>query len=215
MKQLILIRHGEAEHLLSGLVGGWTDTKLTERGRQQAKCTGERLLERFANVSVNLCSSDLSRASETAEIIGSVLSKDPILYEELRELNNGLAANLSAEDAKKIRNPITEPVIDWVPYPQAESWMLMFVRLSAFMDKLINNNDDDVIILVSHGNAIISLIHYWLEFSTEMFKISFDIQPCSITSLRVNKWSEKTISKLNDTSHLENKGIATTDIYFS
>ncbi|MFB6367225.1 phosphoglycerate mutase family protein [Paenibacillus elgii] len=34
---MYLIRHGEAEHLLKGVVGGWSDTPLTENGRVQAK----------------------------------------------------------------------------------------------------------------------------------------------------------------------------------
>ncbi|WP_052350374.1 histidine phosphatase family protein [Paenibacillus gorillae] len=204
MKELILIRHGEAEHLLAGLVGGWTDTRLTELGRAQAKCTGQKISEWLSDASVRLYCSDLSRAEETAQIIGHILDKEPVSVEELRELNNGIAANLTAEEADQVRNPITEPVIDWVPYPEAESWRMMYERLSAFMDKINNEASDDVIVLVSHGNAIISLIHYWLEFSPDMFKVSFDIDPCSITRLRINKWGERTVAKLNDTSHLEN-----------
>ena len=87
LRELILIRHGDAEHLLSVLVGGWTDTQLTELGRKQAKCTGERLLELLSNAFVNLYSSDLSRAGETAQIIGQILARVPVPIEELRELN--------------------------------------------------------------------------------------------------------------------------------
>jgi broad specificity phosphatase PhoE len=83
-----LIRHGEAEHLLTGLVGGWTDTKLTEVGKQQARCTGERLSQLIKNTPFNFYASDLSRAKVTAEIIGDVLGKKPALVNELRELNN-------------------------------------------------------------------------------------------------------------------------------
>ncbi|MCM3768331.1 histidine phosphatase family protein [Neobacillus niacini] len=214
MKHLILIRHGEAEHLLEGLVGGWTDTKLTEIGKQQAKCTGERLSQLIKDTPFNFYTSDLSRAKETAEYIGDILGKKPVVVSELRELNNGMAANLSKEEAKKIKNPITDPILDWVPYPEAESWNMMQKRLSEFLDK-IKNDRNDLTILVSHGNSIISLIHSWLGFSTDMFNISFDIQPCSITHLRTNHWNEKTISRLNDISHLENNGIYKVDAYFT
>jgi probable phosphoglycerate mutase len=54
LKELILIRHGEAEHLLLGRVGGWSDSKLTDLGRRQARITGARLLECLVNVSINL-----------------------------------------------------------------------------------------------------------------------------------------------------------------
>lgn len=100
MKQLILIRHGEAEHLLEGQVGGWTDTKLTEAGKQQAKCTGERLTEILKDTSFNFYTSDLNKAKATAESIGGILGKQPIVVSELREMNNGIAANLAKEDEK-------------------------------------------------------------------------------------------------------------------
>ncbi len=130
MKHLILIRHGEAEHLLTGQVGGWTDTKLTEVGQQQARLTGVRLSQLLRDTPFNFYASDLSRARETAEIIGSAIGKHPTLVQELRELNNGRAANLSKEEAKKIKIPLTEPVLDWIPYPEAESWNMMHLRVS-------------------------------------------------------------------------------------
>lgn len=214
MKQLILIRHGEAQHLLEGLVGGWTDTALTEVGKKQATYTGESLTTLIKDTPFSFYASDLSRAKETAEIIGDVLGKQPVIVSELRELNNGLAANLSKDDAKKIKYPITEPILDWIPYPEAESWNMMHKRLSDFLQE-IQNDGNDLTILVSHGNSIISLIHSWLGFSSDMFNISFDIQPCSITLLRINKWNEKTISQLNDISHLKNQGVYRIDNYFT
>lgn len=100
MNKLILIRHGEAEHLLHGMVGGWTDTQLTALGREQARRTGEKLLHQLSNTPVYLLSSDLSRACETAEIIGAILNTKPVIAEDLRELNNGAAASLSKEEAE-------------------------------------------------------------------------------------------------------------------
>lgn len=201
MKELILVRHGEAEHLLTGVVGGWTDTKLTEWGRQQAQATGERLARVLSKTPVNFYSSDLSRAKETAELISAPIGQAPVTVKELRELNNGLAANLTKEEAKKIANPQTEPILDWIPYPEAESWNMMHRRLSDFMMS-IQNDLHDITLIVSHSNSIVSLIHHWLGFKEDMFNVSFDIDPCSITRLRVNRWNEKTISKLNDTAHL-------------
>jgi broad specificity phosphatase PhoE len=214
LKELILIRHAEAEHLIEGLVGGWTDTKLTELGREQAKCTGAKLTKLLKNKRFTFYCSDLSRSLETAEIIGSQIGIHPIVVKELRELNNGIAANLSREEAIKVKNPITNPIIDWIPYPEAESWRMMHERLSNFIKK-IQYDSNEVVLLVSHGNSIISLIHNWLQFPDDMLNISFDIQPCSITYLRTNNWNEKTISKLNDTSHLEHGGHHKNDPYFT
>jgi len=50
----------------------------------------------------------------------------------------------------------------------------------------------------------VAIVHWWLNLGEELWpRISFDFEPASITKLTVNRWGEKTISKLNDTSHLE------------
>ncbi|WP_090675322.1 histidine phosphatase family protein [Paenibacillus tianmuensis] len=204
LKELYLIRHGEAEHLLKGVVGGWSDTPLTENGRVQAKLTGKRLCSLLSGKPINFYSSDLTRASDTAEIIGQIISKSPIVVKELRELSNGLAANKTKEQAEELKRPITYPILDWIPYPEAESWTMMHDRVVRFMER-IKNEVHETTVIVAHSNTINSIIHWWLEFDKELIsKVSFDIAPCSITLLNIIEWSEsKNVSKLNDTCHLD------------
>ena len=203
IKNLFLIRHGEAEHLLGErLTGGWTDSSLTEKGRHQAHNTGKRILDLVREFEVALYCSDLFRAKESAEIIGSYLNKKPMPFQELREQNNGQAANLSTEEARRIALPRSEPIMDWIHYPGAESWRSFNKRVFEFMDVLENKSPENVVV-VSHRRTILAIIHWWLELSEDYIKrISFDIEPCSITYLRANKWGEKTISKLNDDFHI-------------
>lgn len=203
IKNLFVIRHGEAEHLIGkGSTGGWTDSDLTEQGKKQANVTGKSVSSLLKASNFDFYSSDLSRAKTTAEIIGSYIFKTPVTVKELRELNNGDAANLSIEAAKEIAFPMTGPMLDWIHYPNAESWKSMNERVFNFMNKL-EREAKETVIIVSHRKTILSIIHWWLEFNEDYIKkVSFDIEPCSITYLRINKWQEKTISKLNDTMHL-------------
>lgn len=203
IKNLYLVRHGEAEHLTAkGLTGGWTDSSLTVKGRRQAQVTGKRMLELMGQTDLGFYCSDLSRAQESAEIIGSYLDKRPLPVMELREQNNGNAANLSLEEAQKLSFPISEPIMDWIHYPKAESWRSFNNRVFRFMN-LVGQESKETLLIVSHRRTILAIIHWWLEFSEDYIKkISFDIEPCSITHLRINKWGEKTISKLNDFVHL-------------
>ncbi len=203
IKNLYLIRHGEAQHLVGeGLTGGWTDSNLTEKGRNQARLTGKRILDLLGRVDSQLYCSDFSRAIETAEIIGSYIDQNPLPVEELREQNNGNAANLSTEEARKIAYPMSEPLMDWIHYPNAESWRGLNSRVFEFMNG-IEQESKETVIIVSHRRTILAIIHWWLEFSEDYIKkVSFDIEPCSLTYLRINKWREKTISRLNDTLHL-------------
>ena len=113
-----------------------------------------------------------------------------------------MAANHTQKEAKSFELPKTEPGIDWVHYPEAESWGAMHDRVIGFMEQ-IKNNQPETTLIVSHGGPIRAIIHWWLQLPRSMYStVSFDIEPCSITRLTVNGFGEKTISKLNDTCHL-------------
>ena len=70
MDTIILIRHGEGEHMVSDLTGGWSQVPLTENGRAQARAVASRLKRDLEGVDFAFYSSDLKRAYQTAEIIG-------------------------------------------------------------------------------------------------------------------------------------------------
>lgn len=80
---LLLARHGQTNDNLEPIrVQGFTDTPLNETGRQQA----HELAERVAGMRVaSLWTSDLSRAAETAEIVGRRIGLGPQADARLRE----------------------------------------------------------------------------------------------------------------------------------
>ena len=197
-KELIIVRHGEAEHMVKGLTGGWTDTPLTERGRRQAQQTGSALASLIAGRPFGFYSSDLKRAAETAEILARSLGVAPTLTTALRELNNGDAAGLTEQQAQAIRNPITEPLVDWRPYPRAENWREMSERVVALLERV----RDNLIVLVAHGGSANAAITWWLGLGIGEKLISFELEPCSISRFSENKWGERTVIKADDTAHL-------------
>ncbi|GAA5099550.1 histidine phosphatase family protein [Wohlfahrtiimonas larvae] len=207
MKELILIRHGEAEHLTNNLTGGWSDHPLTELGMQQAFKTAQSIYSYLLNnAHISLYSSDLIRAQTTAQQIQSHLKINQIHYHPgLRELNNGIAKNISIDDAKKLLNPITHPTLDWIPYQNGESWRMLNQRIDTTMEEIHSHTHDDTVIIISHANAIICMIHWWLNIKEDhhLTNIMYSIDPCSITHLIQDKHGCLTIKKLNDTSHLK------------
>jgi len=86
---LWLVRHGQTDDNLEPLrAQGFRDTPLNDVGRAQAHDLARQLAQgdlRFAAV----WSSDLSRASETAAIIGGALELEPVRDARLREGNRG------------------------------------------------------------------------------------------------------------------------------
>lgn len=201
MDELIVIRHGEAEHMVQGLTGGWTDTPLTQLGRQQARLTGNYLAAIARGRAVGLYASDLVRAAETARIIGECIGVEPVFAPELRELNNGKAAGLTLEQAAAIVNPVTQPLVDWAPFPEAETWRQMSERVESFLEN-IERPGPEAAIVVAHGGSGNAAICWWLGLRIGDHNISFELDPCSVSRLNTTRYGERNVVKINDTSHL-------------
>ncbi|MCZ6888854.1 MAG: histidine phosphatase family protein [Gammaproteobacteria bacterium] len=201
MKHFVFVRHGQSQHHVSDLTGGWTDTPLTEHGEQQAAATGAYLAEFCEGTRPPILTSDLKRAAMTAAAIGRALDLEPIADADLRELNNGDAAGLTEQQAEAIAIPISEPIIDWQPYPNAESWGLMTERVWRCMDRIHAAVDD--VIIVGHGNMGVIVIAWWLQLDTRARSgINFGFDPCSVSEGRINEWGERALLRLNDVKHL-------------
>jgi broad specificity phosphatase PhoE len=92
MTTLLLVRHGETDWNAERRWQGHADVPLNERGRDQA----ERLAEELENARVDaVYSSDLSRARETAEIVGARLGVPVVLDPALREIDVGSREGLT------------------------------------------------------------------------------------------------------------------------
>jgi len=86
---ILLVRHGETNDNLPPLrFQGFRDTPLNDTGRAQARELAEQIAGR-PDVIASLWSSDLSRARETAEIVGARIGLEPQLDARLREANRG------------------------------------------------------------------------------------------------------------------------------
>jgi broad specificity phosphatase PhoE len=84
---VLLARHGQTNDNIEPIrVQGFTDTPLNDTGRRQAAELGDRLLDAGIR---SLFASDLSRAAETAEIVGARIGLSPVLDPRLREANRG------------------------------------------------------------------------------------------------------------------------------
>jgi probable phosphoglycerate mutase len=206
-RAIILIRHAQPVHHVQGLTSGWTDTSLTDLGCRQAACLASRLRRELSTTPCQLYSSDLRRALETAQIIGRELSLAPQPVPELRDINNGIAAGKTEAEAERYLLPRTEPLLDWCPYPQAETWRQFYARVVIGMERL-TENQDALRVIVTHGGTIINAIAWWLGLDIEMLRrVSFDALPASISVLRTNQWGERTLERLNDSAHLYAAGL--------
>ena len=200
---LILVRHGESMHHRQKLAGGWTDATLTDLGRQQAHMTADFLKAEAPFPPAALLSSDLRRAVETASVIGAELGLVVETTPALRELSNGVAAGRPIEEIKRLQRPRSEPILDWVPFPEGESWRMMYQRVASCLSALSAGGRDSLVI-VSHANSIVCIINWFLRLETDdaLRDLMYEIRPCSITQLRRGDDGTRVVVRLNDTEHL-------------
>ena len=92
LRKIIIVQHCQSEHHVNNMSGGWTDTPLTELGRKQARSVAKKVDTLIAGESFALLSSDLMRASQTAEAIAKQTGLTVELDSGLREINTGVAA---------------------------------------------------------------------------------------------------------------------------
>lgn len=208
---IILVRHGEATHHTMHLTGGWTDSSLTEHGKEQVKTVGIRLSKYFRNKlltsPLRILSSDLKRANEAADIIAELIHFGGKVEtcQFLREKCNGQAANMTEEEAKKIYLPSQSlKDLDHKNYPDGESRREFFNRTVQGLWQAVNMDNANIVV-VTHKGAIQNIVFHWLGMNIDevsKYNFSVDVAPASITILDINKWNEHTIVSLNDTSHL-------------
>jgi 2,3-bisphosphoglycerate-dependent phosphoglycerate mutase len=203
---LLLVRHAQAEHHVLSITGGWSDTALTEKGHTQSILLADRLSRELNGKAIHLGSSDLRRAVQTATIIGQTLEVPPHLYPSLTDLNNGLAAGKTHTQARHIALPPTEPLFDWIPYPQAETWRQFFLRVTSFMISFSEAQTAPAI-LVTHAADIQVIVAWWLGLGLKS-RSQFETLPASLTLLRMNRYGEPSLERLNDTAHLNENGLS-------
>jgi broad specificity phosphatase PhoE len=155
---VLLARHGQTDDNLEPLrFQGWRDTPLNDTGRRQAA----ELAERVSSIGVaSLWSSDLLRASETAEIVGARLGLRPRLDWRLREGNRGRWEGRLFEDVAR-EEP--EAFGGWMRagadfrFPGGESLGEHQRRVSACVEQ-IRGTGELPALAVAHGGSIRALL---------------------------------------------------------
>jgi broad specificity phosphatase PhoE len=151
---VLLARHGETDDNLPPLrFQGWHDTPLNDTGRRQAAELAERMATEEL---VSLWSSDLSRARETAEIVGRRIGLEPKLDWRLREGNRGEWEGRLFEDVEREEPELYAAWMkageDW-RFPGGESLVEQQQRVLACIDDIRSENRLPAL-AVCHGGSI-------------------------------------------------------------
>lgn len=164
--KFILVRHGETEANTGGILSGWTDFPLTEKGNEDILATAEKLKE-YKDVDI-IHSSPLNRTLVTANAISAALKKDIQIVDNLKEMNFGI---FDGKENKYIQENYIDEwkawLKDYVNYriPEGENLIDVLDRIKDFVDRLIEKDKDCII--VTHGGIIQVMITYLLDLGLD------------------------------------------------
>ncbi len=200
MKKIISIQHCESVHHKNGMIGSWTDWELSENGKNQAHNIGLKLKDELKDKYV-IYTSDLKRASMTADIINSYLETKVVSTDTLRELNLGSACGKSSEWCRVNARPF-EFNVDFKCLDDAESTREHYNRLKPFIDMILSNEDKNII-LVSHGGTC-SVIHtIFMGLPVEyMNQLRIHSKAGSVSTYQIDGDIKK-IGTIGDTSYVK------------
>ena len=153
---ILLARHGETDDNRPPIrFQGFRDTPLNDTGREQARELAERVAALEEPVQ-SLWASDLSRARETAEIVGVRIGLEPRLDPRLREANRGEWEGHLFPDIKRAH---PEQFAAWMQagpewrFPGGESLQEQQDRVSAAL-RDIHATGELPALIVCHGGSI-------------------------------------------------------------
>ena len=213
MTRLVLVRHGEAQSYVDGVIGGANGcTGLSDLGRRQAEALRDRLARTGDLADVRaVYTSTLPRAIETAEIVVPALGDHQLTSTcELCELH------VDAElDGRPFRDfeadyewpPTSNPYLPWAA--GAEPWAEFVLRVGRELDRLAREHRDEAVAVFCHGGVIGAALSVFAELPLRQpFRLT--IENTSMTEWRlvpdvkgVERW---TLARFNDAAHLEDLG---------
>ncbi len=204
MLRIYFVRHGETIWNTLKIFQGRQDSPLTEVGINQA----EKLSEYIKDIHFDkIYSSPQSRAKKTAEILLGDRELNIIEIPELQEINMGNVEGIPRENFEKNfpeeYHNFWNNAIAYNPIAfNGESYQEVLDRVKVGLEKLIQENKNGTVLVVSHGvtlKAIFNIIkkHGIKEFSEQ------EVPQNTSTTIVEYSDGEFKIVKFSDTTHLD------------
>lgn len=149
-----VVRHGETDWNLSGILQGWIDVPINDQGRRQA----HELATAFADQGfAAIWSSPLIRARETAEIVAADLGlAPPRCHDGLRERNFGAIQGIPKTELAELSPVLLQQILKRNPAAVFEAGETM----DEFADRVLGAVAE---IGASHaGERVLVVTHGWV-----------------------------------------------------
>jgi broad specificity phosphatase PhoE len=206
--RLVLVRHGRTASNAAGRIQGRADVPLDPTGLDEAHAVA-RALRRFGAAA--LYTSPLSRARETAAIIGRDLNLAPQVWDDLTEYDFGLMSERDLEEIAALDPRLYAALDAWLEagrdapmlrpeIPGAEPLDAFAARIAAFWAQVESSHRGGVAIVVTHGGMLRGM--FTLAAGGDLRRHSpFWADNCSISVLDFYHGAV-VVRLFNDTGHL-------------
>ncbi|WP_029088016.1 histidine phosphatase family protein [Brevibacterium album] len=211
MRTLYIVTHPEASHHVEGLVGGWYDSPLTDRGLAHARAVASALRARIPDdAEAELLSSDLLRTRQTAEAIADLLAVPVRCDPRLREKSYGEAEGRPQSwlDARFLPPPTCGGRLHHDEgISGAETLAELGTRVGAAVDDLVAREAEHQIV-VTHGGALTFAAAAFLRLPLDSLEhMRLHGTPGGITVLTEDDFfRNRSLIELNATEHLHTGG---------
>lgn len=200
--RLILIRHGESEDNIAFRLSGWTDSRLTPTGVEQAWRMARYVVEAVRLDA--LYASPLTRAVQTAEPLARLTGLTINLRDDLRELYFGDAEGLTipeieARFPEQWQRALDEEDVGF-SFPNGEVRACFYERIQRAFREVIHGHPDQTVAIVSHGGVLSSFLAAVSEGRPQFWR-RFYKDNCSLSEVVADNGSIS-IVRWNVTDHL-------------
>jgi broad specificity phosphatase PhoE len=206
--QIVLVRHGATDWNLEHRCQGSTDRALSETGVRQAEEIAIRLRAETVH---GVYSSDLTRARQTAELIGQQHGLPVEIETRIRELDHGQLEGLTFAEIKQSYGGFlsrwrSEPAE--LEVPGGERLIDVAERAWAGLNRIAaRHGAADNIVVVSHNFPIVGIVCRITGTHLNSYR-NFHLDPCGMTRLQLDGESRWRVTHINDDEFAKHQGRA-------
>lgn len=204
MTTYLLVRHGTTAWVDTQFLHGITDIPLNEKGRTQAADAAKALKSCGAKM---MYASSLSRCGETAQIIAKSIGIEPILKDELVEIDFGWLEGRRIRDHdygeySKLLEFFDHHVFNIVRTLSGEPKKKFRKRILDAWQLINKENPTGVVLIVSHSGVINVILMHLFGNQYLNGESYHHLNPCSITEIKINSDGRPEMVRLNDLNHI-------------
>jgi probable phosphoglycerate mutase len=209
--RVLLVRHGATVLSAEDRFAGSTDVDLSDEGRGQARCLGERLArEKVAAV----YASPMKRTIETASFIAAPHRLEPIPDPGLREIDHGQWEGLTR---KEVEERFAAEYGAWEEDPftfapeGGEAGIAVMARALPVLRSIVLRHPGEVVAVISHKATIRLVLSSFLGIDARGYRDRLDQAPAALNVLDFKDPVRARLMLYNDTSHYAERPRPTED----